>query len=98
MFGLEFLALRASTEAIIGLRYKLCAMGIPIDGPCSVFCDNISVVLSITHPESRLKKKHNALAFHKVRESIVTGIIQVTHVTSGENIADLFTKSLVGVK
>ena len=97
-FGSEFLALKAATEAVIGLRYKLRAMGVPIDGPCSVFCDNNSVVISSTHPESRLKKKHNALAFHKVRESIAAGIIQVTHVASGENLADLFTKSLVAIK
>ena len=97
-FGSEFLALREATKMIIGLRYKLRAMGIPIDGPSSIFCDNNSVVISSTMPESRLKKKHNALAYHKVREAIAAGITQITHVSSGENIADLFTKSLVAAK
>ena len=97
-FGSEFLALRAATESIIGLRYRLRAMGVPINGPCSIFCDNNSVVISSTVPESRLKKKHNALAYHKVCEAIAAGITQVAHVCSGENLADLFTKSLVAAK
>ena len=97
-FGSEFLALRDATELIIGLRYKLRAMGIPMDGPCSTFCDNSSVVLSSTRPESRLKKKHNALAFHKVREALAAGINQIAHVVSGENLADIFTKSLSAPK
>lgn len=98
MFGSEFLALQAASEAIVGLRYRLRAMGIPIDGPCSVFCDNSLVVISSTIPESRLKKKHNALAYHKVRETIAAGISQIAHVCSGENLADLFTKSLPATK
>jgi hypothetical protein len=97
-FGSEFIAMKAATEHIEGLRYKLRMFGIPLDGPTAIFCDNNSVVLSSTVPESRLKKKHNSIAFHKVREAVVAGITRITHVTSIENIADLFTKALTATK
>jgi hypothetical protein len=32
--------------------------------------DNMSVVLNTTVPSSVLKKKHNAIAYHRVREAI----------------------------
>ena len=50
-------------------------LGIPIDGSVSVFCDNMSVVMNTTRPESTLKKKHNAIAYHRVRKAVAAGII-----------------------
>ena len=58
------------------LRYKLRMLGVPIDGPCDTFCDNESVVKNVSRPESPLKKKHNAIAYHKARESIAAGILR----------------------
>ena len=43
-FGSEIIALRIAIEMIEGLRYKLRMMGVPIDGPTSVFCDDDSIV------------------------------------------------------
>jgi hypothetical protein len=43
-FGSEFVALKIATELIQGLRYKLRMMGVPIEGPTRVKCDNMSVV------------------------------------------------------
>jgi hypothetical protein len=67
-FGSEFVAMHVAIEMIEGLRYKLRMMGIPIDGPRNVFCDNAAVVRNSTAPESVLKKKHNAIAYHRARE------------------------------
>ena len=43
VFGAEFTALKLVTKTIMGLRYKLRMMGIRLDGPANVFCDNKSV-------------------------------------------------------
>ena len=57
--------MRISIEMIEGLRYKLCMLGVPIDGGCNILCDNNGVVLnSRTVPESKLKKKHAAVNYH----------------------------------
>jgi len=97
-FGSEFIAMRICVEMLEALRYKLRMLGIPIDGPANVFCDNNSVVMNATIPTSPLKKKHNAIAYHRVRESITAGTLCIAKVKSEENLADAFTKSLSGVK
>ena len=58
--------MRIATEITEGLQYWLCMLGIPINGSASIFCDNMSVVMIITQPESTLKKKHNAIAYYRV--------------------------------
>ena len=93
-FGSEFVALRIATELLISLRYKLRMFGIPITGPASVFCDNESVYKNVASVESTLKKKHNSICFHRVRESIASGICVVYKVGSDYNLADMLTKSL----
>jgi len=97
-FGSEFIAMRICVEMIEALRYKLRMFGIPVDGAANVFCDNNSVVINATIPTSSLKKNHNAIAYHRVREAIASGIIRVAKVKSEENLADTFTKPLPGHK
>ena len=79
---------------IISLRYKLRMFGVPIDGAANVFCDNESVYKSVSNADSQLKKKHNAICFHKVRESVVAGILTVFWESTDTHLADLLTKSL----
>jgi hypothetical protein len=68
-FGSEFCAMKTSINMIEGLCNKLRMMGIQIIGPTSVFCDNESVIRNLTAPESSLKKRHNAIAYHRAREA-----------------------------
>ena len=50
-------------------------MGVPIEEATKVYCDNESVVNTTTRPESTLKKKHNAINYHRCREAIAAGHI-----------------------
>ena len=95
-FGSEFVAAKIAVEIIEGLRYKLRMMGIEVDGPTNLFCDNDSVVKNSSSPESTLKKKHNSIAYHRVREAQAAGAIRITHEDGLTNLADLFTKLLPG--
>jgi hypothetical protein len=45
-------------------------------------------------PSSALKKKHNAIAYHRVREAVAAGIVDFHHIPTEENIADCLTKPL----
>jgi len=56
--------------------------------------DNMSVVLNTTIPSSQLKKKHNAIAYHRVREAIAGKIIKFAHIPGVDNVADIMTKPL----
>jgi hypothetical protein len=97
-FGSEFVAMRIATELIESLRYKLRMMGIPIDGATNVFCDNDAVVKNSTIPESTLKRKHNSIAYHKVREAVASNIIRIAKEHTDSNLADLLTKPLCSTK
>jgi hypothetical protein len=93
-FGSEFVAMRTAVEQIQALRLKLRWMGIPLDGPANIFCDHLSVVKSSTQPECTLSKKHNGIAYHKVREAVAGGWIQIAYEPTKTNLADILTKSL----
>ena len=95
-FGSEFVAARIAVEMVEGLRYKLRMMGVQVDGPTNVFCDNAAVVMNTTKPESTLKKKHNAIAYHRVREAQAAGVIRIAKEDGETNLADVLTKSLPG--
>ena len=71
---------------------------VPLDGPADVFCDNNSVVQSSTIPALVLKKKHNAVSFHKVRETIAAGVMRISHEGTDSNLADLLSKTLLGLQ
>lgn len=68
--------------------------GVPIDGEARIFCDNKSVVMSGSKPDCRLKKKHNSIAFHRIREFVASGKALIFHERSESNLADLLTKVL----
>ena len=72
--------------------------GIPIDGAANVFCDNESVFKNASIAESRLKKKHNSICFHHVRECVASAILMPYKVASEYNLADILTKSLPAIK
>ena len=93
-FGSEFVALRLATELVMSLRYKLRMFGIPIDGHTDIYCDNESVYKNVSHVDSQLKKKHNSICYHRVREAVAAGTIFVHKVESAYNLADILTKSL----
>ena len=95
-FGSEFVALKTAVEMIEGLRYKLRMLGVEVNGPDNVFCDNESVVKNATVPESTLKKKHNAICYHRAREAQASGIVQIAWQAGTGNLADFLTKILPG--
>ena len=97
-FGSEFVAMKTAVEQIEALRYKLRMMGVKVDAPTSVYCDNESVFKNASQPDSTLKKKHNAIAYHRTREAIAAKIIRVAWEDGNKNLADVLTKLMPGPK
>ena len=93
-YGSEFTAARTATEQIMDLRYTLRMFGVPIDGPAWMFGDNESVITQSNIPHSMLNKRHNALSYHRVRESIAAGVLYFLKIKSAENPSDILTKFL----
>jgi hypothetical protein len=69
-------------ELILEVRYMLWSLGVVLDGPALMLGDNMSVVLNTTVPSSKLKNKHNAIAYHRVREAILARIMRFAYIKS----------------
>jgi hypothetical protein len=93
-YGSELVAMRIARDMISAMRIKLKCFGIPINGPANVHCDNNGVVLNMSIPESTLNKKHNAVNYHVIRESVAAGMLRIGKEDTATNIADVFTKLL----
>lgn len=91
-FGSEYVAARTCTEQILDLRLTARYLGVPVEGPAMMFGDNESVVNTASVPHSRLVKRHNALSYHKTRESIAAKTTRFTHCRGKTNPSDILSK------
>jgi hypothetical protein len=98
VFGAEFVAMKHGIKALRGLRFKIHMMGIPLSGPTYIYGDNKSQVTNSSRPESTLKKRCNSICYHAIRESVAMGETLLTHIRTGENLADFLTKTTSGAK
>ena len=83
------MAAKTATEQIMDIRYTLRYLGVPIIYKSYMFGDHRSVVTSATLPHSTLSKRHNSLAFHRVREAIADKIIDFHWIKSENNLSDM---------
>jgi hypothetical protein len=91
-FGSEFTAARIASDQIIDLRTTLRYLGVPVNNRSYMFGDNQAVVTNSSIPHSSLNKRHNALAYHRVREMIAAGILGYYWVDGKKNPADIVSK------
>eukprot|EP00804_Cyclotella_cryptica_P003833 CCRYP_018938-RA/>CCRYP_018938-RA protein AED:0.33 eAED:0.33 QI:0/0/0/1/0/0/2/0/299 len=88
VFGAEFFAMKHGIENLLGIRYKLRMMGVPVKGASYLYGDNMSVVTNTSKPESTLKKKSNLICYHAVHEAVAMGEALVAHIPTKKNLAD----------
>ena len=84
--------MKVGIETLHVIWYKLRMTGIPISGASCAYGDNMSVIHNTSTPESRLKKKCNAIAYHAVHKSVAIGETLTGPIRSEDNLADLLTK------
>jgi hypothetical protein len=97
-YGAELAALKTATEEAIAMVHTLRSIGVRVSTPVKIFCDNKSVVDCSTIPANVLQKRHSSIAYHKVRETVAVGLIQVFHIKSENNVADVLTKPLTSIE
>jgi hypothetical protein len=91
-YGSELVASRIATELILEVRFMLRSLGVNLDDPTLMLGDNMSVVLNTSVPSSVLKKKHNTIAYHRVREAIAAKVMRFAYVKSDKDVSDILTK------
>ena len=73
------------------MRYTLRMLGVlAIDS--YMFGDNQRVLTNSTVPLSQLNKRHNALAYHRVREAIVAAVMKFFKIDCKKNPSDILSK------
>jgi len=87
-------AAQIACELMLEMCYCLCMLGIPLDGPALMLGDNLSVVVSTTIPSFMLKKKHQAICYHHIRECVAAHVVHFIHVGSKENLSDCMMEPL----
>jgi hypothetical protein len=66
-YGSELITSRIATGLAVEYWYTLRMLGIDVNRPAMMFGDNTYVVINnTTMSSSQLKKKHNAMAYHRV--------------------------------
>ena len=91
-YGSEFVAAKTGTEQIMDIRQTLRYLGAPITTNSFLFGDNRSVLTSATLPHSTLTKRHNIVAFHRVREAIAATLMAFYWIKSAYNLSDMLSK------
>ena len=91
-YGSEFIAAKLAVEQIMAMRLTLRYLGVEVHGSTRLFGDNGSVVTSSSVPDSPLRKRHQALAYHYTREAIASGAVDFRHIPGELNPADILSK------
>ena len=92
-YSSEFCAMKTAVEEVHALRYMLRCLGVKVEHSTPILGDNKAVIQNSTLPDSLLKKKHVAIAYHKTRESAAAGTIHPLKTKGEWNFADIFTKA-----
>ena len=95
-YGAEFCAMKTAVEEVQSVRYMLRCLGVEINHASLICGDNKGVIINCTVPDSQLKKKHVAIAYHKAREAAAAGMIHPVRINSQDNFADILTKAVTG--
>ena len=88
----QSLLVQKQQEQIMDIRQTLRYLGAPIGAKSFLFGDNRSVVTSATQPHPTLTKRHNILAFHRVREAIAAKLMAFYWIQSAYNLSDMLSK------
>jgi hypothetical protein len=90
----EYRTIATTTAEILWLRQLLHELGLVLNQPPTIFSDNIGATYLCANPVFHSRMKHLAIDYHFVRDLVAANQLQVSHVSSSHQLADLLTKSL----
>ena len=90
----EYVALSQATQEVVWLRRLLVDLGMKVNSPTMILEDNQGAIDLSRNPKHHNRTKHIDVSYHFTRERMATKEIDVRHVPTGDNIADIMTKGL----
>ena len=90
----EYRALASTAAELQWLHGLISNFPINIPHPYKIYCDNLSAVKMTENPIQHERTKHIELDCHFIRDKVLTGFLKVQHISTHNQLADPFTKSL----
>ena len=84
----------ASTSEFIRLKSLLGSLGVFHNTPMRLYCDSLAALHIAHNPVFHERTKHIEIDCHFVREKLTASILTLSHVSTKQQPADLFTKAL----
>jgi hypothetical protein len=88
----EYRSMAHTTAELYWLRMVLQDLKITLPTAPSLWCDNIGAIALASNPVFHARTKHIEIDYHFIREKVVNRDIHVKHISTQEQIADVFTK------
>ncbi|PKU74847.1 Retrovirus-related Pol polyprotein from transposon TNT 1-94 [Dendrobium catenatum] len=88
----EYRSLSAATSEVIWLRRLTAELDTPQPSPTTIHCDNTSAMAIAKNPVFHARTKHIEIDYHFIRQQIQSGNLQLSHISSQNQIADILTK------
>ena len=92
----EYRALSNVLDEIAWILSFTRELGISLPTPVKIYCDNKSAKDLSENPVHHDRTKHINIRYHRIREFILDGTVEVCYVPTTENPADVFTKCVTG--
>ena len=101
VFEAEYMVMSDLSKAILAIRWLLYQTNVPkliTKLSSNIFCDNMAAMRLGNSEVGTKKSKHIAIRYHVVRELVSAGVVSIEHVSTEDNVADIFTKALGRMK
>jgi hypothetical protein len=79
---------------VVWLQKLLSDLGQSLDALVVIYCDNISSILLANNLVYHARTKHIEVHYHFIRKKVLAKEIDLIHVNTKDQIADIFTKAL----
>nr|KYP72066.1 Copia protein [Cajanus cajan] len=90
----EYRTIGSTADELLWFRELFRELRLPFALPPTVYSDNIGATYLCANPVFHSRMKHLAIHYHFVRDLVTNKEIQVHHIPSSHQLADLLTKSL----
>lgn len=94
----EYVALSEACQELIWLQRLSQDFSINIQYPVQILADNQSAIKMIDSQKFSNSTKHIETRYHFIKDIKEQGLIKVNYVPAEDNIADMLTKALGGIK
>jgi hypothetical protein len=79
---------------VVWLQKLLSYFGQSVDTPVVIYCDNINNILLANNLVYHVRTKHIEVHYHFIREKVRAREINFIHVSTKDQVANIFTKAL----